>query len=186
MGREVVLITGGARSGKSTFALSLAEKNGGRKYFLATAEPSDDEMRERIRRHRDERGDAWETIEETTDIAKVIREADAEGSVIVVDCITVWLSNIVLNACSSATDEDILIEMEKTGIERRVSELVETLSNLKRSSVYIVTNEVGMGIVPGNRLARLFRDVAGKVNQRLAEVADRVFLMVSGIPVRIK
>jgi adenosylcobinamide kinase/adenosylcobinamide-phosphate guanylyltransferase len=186
MSKEVVLITGGARSGKSTFALSLAGKQYGRKYFLATAEPADDEMTERIRRHREERGDSWTTIEEPIDIARVIREADAEGSVIVVDCITVWLSNIILSVYSTVTDEDVFIDMENNDIERRVSDLVEILSSLKSSSVFIVTNEVGMGIVPENRLARLFRDIAGRVNQRLAEVADSVFLMVSGIPVRIK
>ena len=186
MGRKVVLITGGARSGKSSFALSMADKNGGRRYFLATAEPSDDEMRERIRRHRKERGEAWGTIEETSDIARVIRKLDIEDTVIVIDCITVWLANIILKTCSTATDEDVLNDVENNAIERTVSELVETLSGLKNASVYIVTNEVGMGIVPENRLARFFRDVAGRVNQRLADVSDSVFFIVSGIPVKIK
>jgi len=186
MGRKVVLITGGARSGKSSLALSMADKNGGRRFFLATAEPSDDEMRERIRRHCKDRGEAWETIEETFDIARVIRRLDAQDTIVVVDCITVWLSNIIFKVCSDPTDEDALNEVEKNEIERRVSDLVETLSGLNNASVYIVTNEVGMGIVPGNRLARFFRDVAGRVNQRLADVSGSVFFVVSGIPVKIK
>lgn len=169
--KKLVFITGGARSGKSGFALREASNHPGKKAFLATAEASDEEMRERIERHRRDRGEGWKTYEERLGIAGVLRRIDGEYPVIVIDCLTLWLSNVM----ESGLDSEVEIE-----------NLVSSLSNLRSSTVYVVSNEVGMGIVPVNELARRFRDEAGMLNRKVAALADEVCLMVAGIPVKIK
>jgi adenosylcobinamide kinase/adenosylcobinamide-phosphate guanylyltransferase len=178
---RVVFITGGARSGKSLFAVGEAAKVKGRKAYIATAEALDDEMAERIAAHRKDRSGAWDTIEEPTELSGVIREAARDYDVIVIDCLTLWLSNI-------------LCRNPRTGEEAAAggtAALVQTLLDLKRAGednpcLYVIANEVGMGIVPSNRTARRFRDLAGRLNQLVAEVADEVFLMISGLPVKVK
>ena len=173
--KRVVLVTGGARSGKSRYALDLARRRDGKKVFIATAEPTDEEMRERIRRHRDSRGDAFETVEEPLDPGGAIRSLAADVEVALVDCLTVWLGNL----------------MHRTAGTRRDGGLPQVASFLEAvrdppCDLVIVTNEVGMGIVPHNDMARGFRDIAGGVNQEVAALADRVVLMVSGVPVVVK
>ncbi|HDO34688.1 MAG TPA: bifunctional adenosylcobinamide kinase/adenosylcobinamide-phosphate guanylyltransferase [Nitrospirae bacterium] len=185
--RDITLITGGARSGKSSFALKESGTKGGRKIFVATAVSCDEEMSARIQRHRRERGREWETIEEPFEIAGVIRHRDSEDVVIVVDCVTVWLSNILLKL----SDEDGTEEPDNddyiTGkINERLDDLIEALKSTRHARVFMVSNEVGMGIVPESKLGRLFRDVAGIANQRLAGIAENVYLMVSGLPLKIK
>ena len=185
--RDITLITGGARSGKSSFALKESGTMGGRKIFVATAVSCDEEMSARIQRHRRERGREWETIEEPFEIAGVIRHRDSEDVVIVVDCVTVWLSNILLKL----SDEDGTEEPDNddyiTGkINERLDDLIEALKSTRHARVFMVSNEVGMGIVPESKLGRLFRDVAGIANQRLAGIAENVYLMVSGLPLKIK
>ncbi len=172
MTQETILITGGCRSGKSRQALTLARDFPGRKLYLATAEPLDEEMKERIRRHQSERDDEWTTVEEPVRVAEVLqREGRSEG-VIVVDCLTLWISNLLRN--------DLAPEA--------VLERVRTLAAAGRtaSALIVITNEVGAGIVPENELARKFRDLAGEANQILASRFDRVVHMVSGIPVFLK
>jgi adenosylcobinamide kinase/adenosylcobinamide-phosphate guanylyltransferase len=169
--RRIVFITGGARSGKSSFALSEALKITGKKAFLASAEATDKEMEDRIRRHRKDRGDGWKTFEEPTDLARLMREIDGRYAVIVLDCLTLWLANVMMSGLDA---------------EKETGRLISALRALKRSKVFVVSNEVGMGIVPENELARRFRDMAGQLNQRVAAVADEVFVTVSGIPVKIK
>jgi len=163
----ITLITGGARSGKTRYALmSPGVKEP--KIYIATAELCDDEMRDRAVTHRAERGDRWKTIEEPYDLAQQL--VNLQGSV-VIDCLTVWLSNWVLR------DED------------RVQDQIESFCDALRrtqSDVVAITNEVGSSIVPDNALARRFRDYSGRMNQRVAEVADRVYLMVCGIPLQVK
>ena len=179
MAIKIVFVTGGAKSGKSSFVLGAVSGTAGKKAFIATAEALDDEMKERIGRHKAERGDEWETYEEPLNIAKAVSGLRDKYSVILIDCMTLWLSN----AMHQTKD------MEKT-----VNELIDELHTLKDSShmtaqlsqVYIVSNEVGMGIVPENDMAREFRDLAGNLNQRIAKIADEVYLVVSGIPVKIK
>lgn len=165
-----ILVLGGARSGKSRFALARASAFALPCVFLATAEALDEEMRERIERHRRERGGGWRTVEEPRRIAEVLRRE--EGSAIVVDCLTLWLANRMGDSPSAATGPF-------------VEELVAALRE-RRSAVVAVSNEVGLGIVPENRLARAYRDAVGLMNQGLAELADEVHLLVAGQPLRIK
>ncbi len=173
MGRTI-LITGGCRSGKSRYALEIAEKiQDGRKCFLATCEPGDDEMKQRIKRHQEERGKDWETVETPLKLAENIAASGKKTDVMVVDCLTLWISNLLIKY----DDEDKVLES--------INLLMEALQSTD-SSVIMVTNEVGMGIVPENRLARIFRDIVGFANQRAAQCAEQVVWMVSGIPVMIK
>lgn len=169
--RRITFVIGGAKSGKSSFALEMAGKHPGRKAYVATAQALDDEMHSRIGRHKMERGDGWDTFEEPFGIAKTLMEISQKYDVIVIDCLTLWLSNLLLG------DED----MEK-GIEAFISSLVTHHS----AQVFIVSNEVGQGIVPDNALARQFRDLAGHLNQEVAHIADEVYLVTAGIPLRIK
>ena len=169
--KRIVLITGGARSGKSRYALEEALRVSGRKAFIATAEESDDEMRERIGRHKQDRGEGWETYEEPLKIVDVLGEMGGHYGAIVIDCLTLWLANVM----QSSLDVDAEIER-----------LILSLVKADLPSVFIVSNEVGMGIVPENELARRFRDMAGRLNQRIAGVADEVYVTLSGIPVKIK
>ena len=161
----LVLVGGGARSGKSRWALDRARGCGDRLVYVATAEALDDEMSKRIARHRSERGDEFVTIEEPLDLARAIRSA--EGDAVVVDCLTLWLSNL-MRASEDRTEETIAAAKEKHAL------------------VIFVTNEVGCGIVPENALAREFRDRAGIMNQRFAEAADEVYWMVFGQALRVK
>jgi adenosylcobinamide kinase/adenosylcobinamide-phosphate guanylyltransferase len=168
---RVVLITGGARSGKSRHALTLAA-GARRKGFIATAAPTDEEMRLRIARHRAERGEDFDTVEETTDLAGAVRSLGPDHDIIVVDCLTVWLGNL----------------SHHRGMDDPFPEVKAFLNILREPpcELIIVTNELGMGLVPGGELGRWFRDLAGQVNQAVARIADRVILMVCGVPVTIK
>ena len=157
----LVLVGGGARSGKSRWALERARKRGGRLVYIATAEALDDEMSGRIARHRAERESAFRTIEEPRELARAIRSTD--GDALIVDCLTLWLANGM-----GDVEDTIGAAKEHTG------------------EVIFVTNEVGCGIVPDNALAREFRDLAGLVNQRFAEAADEVYWMVFGQALRVK
>jgi len=169
----VTLITGGARSGKSQHALALARAHEGRRAFLATAEAIDDEMNERIRNHRDERGNDFITIEEPLEPARAVASLSREVKVVVIDCLTVWLGNLLHHRKNKARDYP------------EISRFLETLHD-PPCDMILVSNEVGMGIVPQNDMARHFRDLCGWLNQRVAEQADSVILMVSGIPLSVK
>jgi adenosylcobinamide kinase/adenosylcobinamide-phosphate guanylyltransferase len=169
---EIVFVLGGTRSGKSSFALREASRIEGRKLFVATAQAYDEEMEERIAKHRSERKDDWETLEEPIDLAGAVRVACQTHHVAIVDCLTIWLSNLM------GAEGDI---------EKAQDEFIESLKGAPGSlSLFIVSNEVGMGIVPENAMARQFRDLAGRLNQRVAEVASRVFFVAAGIPMKIK
>ena len=172
--RRVVLVTGGARSGKSRHALDLARRHDGRRAFVATAEPTDDEMRERIRAHREVRGESFVTVEEPLDPGGAIRSLPAGIEVAVVDCLTVWFGNLMHRRPSYNEGEPPEVQSFLEVVRDPPCDLV------------IVTNEVGMGIVPVNEAARRFRDLAGTLNQKIAALADRVVLMVSGVPVVVK
>ncbi|HSW65087.1 MAG TPA: bifunctional adenosylcobinamide kinase/adenosylcobinamide-phosphate guanylyltransferase [Dissulfurispiraceae bacterium] len=170
----ITLIIGGTRSGKSAHALNLASGESGKaKAYVATAQALDEEMTERINRHKDERSEDWITFEEPFGLAALLREVCSHFDQILVDCLTVWLSNKLLNEP----------ELVDGAIEGLVQALMETQ---RKTQYFIVTNEVGMGIVPDNALARTFRDLAGLLNQKVAEVADHVYLVSAGIPIKIK
>lgn len=172
--KSIQFVIGGCRSGKSRQALELAESYGGaRKIFIATCVARDDEMKQRVERHKAERNRSWQAVETPLWLPQAVSEFGLAGNVVLVDCLTLWISNL-------------LLETERIDrIERQADELVEAL-NRAECPVILVSNEVGTGIVPENRLARLFRDAAGLANQRVAHHADRVVWMVAGIPVCIK
>lgn len=169
-----ILITGGARSGKSQHALNTVASYGKRKIYLATAQPLDHEMQERIENHRRMRGKDWITIEEPLRVSRVLKEIGESCDVVILDCLTFWISNLLTN-----------YETDQGGIINEIKKLAQSAREFKGTLV-IVSNEVGMGIVPENRLSRQFRDLTGYANQKIAEIADEIIMMVSGIPLKVK
>ena len=172
MSGRLVVVGGGARSGKSRFALEAAQRRVlGPRVFIATAEALDDEMRERAARHRAERGDAFTTLEEPLDVCSSVESSGAAA--IVVDCLTLWISNLLL---AGRPAPSILAEVERLIGAARAA----------RATTWIVTNEVGMGVVPETPLGRAFRDLAGRANQLVAAAADEVYLGTMGLILRLK
>jgi adenosylcobinamide kinase / adenosylcobinamide-phosphate guanylyltransferase len=176
---KLQLILGGARSGKSRFSLDQRnESSFERRFFLATATTHDEEMKDRVRKHQAQRGSGWETIEEPYHLPDALqRFKDSEKTIIVVDCATLWLSNLLcgVGGKSLSTDE----------IEKKFDDLLDVLSQI-RSHVRIVSNEVGLAVVPDNVLGRQFRDLQGLLNQKLASQASQVFFMVAGLSQKLK
>jgi adenosylcobinamide kinase/adenosylcobinamide-phosphate guanylyltransferase len=168
--RRITLILGGARSGKSRYAESLAVRHKGQSIYVATAEITDEEMRERIRRHRQERGTKWQTIEAPLDLIAVLNEVDRAGSFTLIECLTVWINNLIYY---------------KKDVASEVDRLQARLAKAKGHVVF-VANEVGLGIVPDNALARRFRDEAGRANQAIAQAADEVVFIAAGVPMVLK
>ena len=169
----MILITGGCRSGKSRFASDFANQHFSKKLYLATCEALDEEMAQRIEHHKKMRGPEWQTLEEPIKIVEGIRQYEDGVEVILLDCITLWLSNLLTKG---NTDLKIMDE-----INRFVEMIKQT-----PASLVIVSNEVGMGIVPVDPLGRRFRDLSGMANQRIGQVAETVIFMVSGIPIFLK
>ncbi len=167
---KITLVLGGARSGKSTYAEQLAVASGKPKLYLATAEAFDVEMRERIDLHQKRRGNGWTTLEIPTALEQALLAPDYCNHVILVDCLTLWLSNLLCN---------------ELDVEAHITQLLETLKE-SQAQVILVSNEVGQGIVPDNALARKFRDYSGITHQKVAAMADCVVWMVAGIPSIIK
>ncbi len=185
--RKLVLILGGARSGKSTFAERLARQSGKPVAFIATATPQDEEMRLRIQRHRAARPAGWLTIEEPLDIASAITDAAARADVLLLDCMTLWLDNWLSQQGVTGQEEFFADTRYSDGVLLAIDALLRTFAALpERKSLIIVSNEVGAGIVPAYALGRLYRDLLGLVNQRLAQAATHVYLMVAGLGVDIK
>ena len=168
-GQSLTLLLGGARSGKSTYAEKLATALPAPWTYIATAQAYDDEMAERIALHRSRRGDGWQTVDAPLDLAEALR-AVPEGRPVLVDCLTLWLSNHMLAGHDA---EAVSAELEKA-------------LSVPRGPWFVVSNEVGLGIVPDNPLGRRFRDAQGRLNQRVAAIADRVLFMVAGLPMQVK
>ena len=164
-----LLITGGARSGKSGFAEQRVKAFGAPLVYIATAEAFDSEMKDRIALHKARRGPDWKTVHAPLNLPQALREADGKGPCLV-DCLTIWLNNLMFAEQGTATAAD---------------QLVAAIA-ARSDPVVLVTNEVGSGIVPENAMARRFRDEAGRMNQIIAAAVDEVYFSVSGIPVRIK
>lgn len=177
MANRVIFVLGGARSGKSHFAQELAKELGARVLFIATGEPLDEEMKVRIEEHKKSRPDTWQTLEIPTNIGiRMMKEAE-DADVIIIDCLS-------LLVCNCTGDElDHQKAEEKIKVELNV--LVSCINRLD-SSFIIVSNEVGMSLVPDNKLGRLYRDLLGKANQHIAKHSDEVYFLVAGIPLKIK
>lgn len=167
-----MLVLGGARSGKSRYALDLANRRWQRPVYLATAEVQDQEMARRVQAHRKARGARWKCIEEPLDIATVLTAGAPKADGILVDCLTLWLSNVLLKEGPAA-------------IEKRQQALLKAVRNVRRNLI-LVSNEVGMGIVPDNKLGREFRDQAGWLNQALAQEVNTVVFVAAGLPMVLK
>lgn len=175
----IILVTGGSRSGKSQYASQLAESLSGSRAFVATCPVIDQEMRARVDRHIQERAQAnWYTIEELTELTEALRRAQA-FSIVVLDCLTLWVNNLMYYSEKSAS------QISEEDITRKCLELLK-VSNEHKGTIIFVTNEVGMGIVPENPAARLFRDLVGRCNQTMAEGANEVTLLACGLPIQLK
>jgi adenosylcobinamide kinase/adenosylcobinamide-phosphate guanylyltransferase len=172
--KEIIFVIGGCRSGKSTYALQTAEKVAGeRKVYIATCVPQDDEMKKRVAKHQTERSKSWATVEEPLELSEAIIQNSRRADVILIDCLTLWVSNLLME-----TDNE-------KKIEDTISDLIEALEKVT-CPVVLVSNEVGTGIVPENKLARQYRDIIGLANQAVAKTAGKVIWMVAGIPVTVK
>ncbi len=180
---KCILVTGGARSGKSQYVFDQALKTGKAVLFVATAEAGDEEMRTRIEEHKKNRPTGWKTLEARTNVGKSIEQNIGDAQTVIIDCITLLTNNILMNNSSkSDTFDEAKIEAAL------MSEIDGILACIRRfnTEFLIVTNEVGMGIVPEYPMGRLYRDLLGKANQKLAKEAVEVYLFVAGLPVRIK
>lgn len=175
--KKITFILGGARSGKSSFALEEALKlEGGKskkktkKAFIATLDPLDEEMAARVEAHRRERGDGWDVFEEPVDVARLFADKLRDYDIILMDCLTLWLSNLMLRHMD---------------VEEGTAGLIKAIRD-SEARIFMVSNEVGMGIVPDSPLGRAFRDEAGRLNRKIAGVAGMVYLVTAGIPIKIK
>jgi adenosylcobinamide kinase/adenosylcobinamide-phosphate guanylyltransferase len=166
-----MLVLGGARSGKTGFAERLTLRAGSRPAYLATAQALDGEMRERVRSHQVQRGARFVTIEEPLDLSRALKAAAEDHDAILVDCLTLWITNMII---------------AERNVAAAVDELIATLADITTAQVVLVSNEVGLGIVPDNAMARLFRDLAGAAHQRLAEVCETAVFVVAGLPLVLK
>ncbi|MFH1202262.1 MAG: bifunctional adenosylcobinamide kinase/adenosylcobinamide-phosphate guanylyltransferase [Candidatus Omnitrophota bacterium] len=170
---KIIFILGGARSGKSQFAIKLAKRKPQRVAFIATCSAQDKEMKKRICLHKKSRPSDWQTFEELHDLAPLLKKIGRKFDIIIIDCLTLWISNLLIKGINGNV------------IENKAKENFAALRTIKGKSI-IVSNEVGLGIVPVNKLARDFRDIAGRVNQIAVGESNEVFLLVSGIPLKIK
>jgi adenosylcobinamide kinase / adenosylcobinamide-phosphate guanylyltransferase len=167
---KIVLVIGGARSGKSAFAEGLAAKSGLSKVYVATGQAFDREMSDRIDLHKARRGPDWENVEDPFDLARVLKNAAGEGRAVLVDCLTLWVTNLML---------------EQRDVDAEADALLELLPALA-GQVIFVSSEVGLGIVPDNYMARAFRDHAGRLHQNIAAIADEVYFVAAGLPLKMK
>lgn len=179
MAGGLILILGGARSGKSDLAERLAHESGRPVVYLATATPGDDEMRQRIETHRANRPETWRTVEESLDVSVALSQIHT-GDLALLECVTLWVSNLLLDGPTN--------ESPAEAVGRIVAHAERLLSILRDREIWMVavSNEVGMGVVPGSEMGRTYRDALGRVNQLLAGQAGTVYLMVAGLPLALK
>ena len=167
---KIVLVIGGARSGKSAFAEDMAAKSGLAKVYIATGQAFDREMSDRIDIHKARRGPDWENVEDPFDLAGVLKHAAGEGKAVLVDCLTLWITNLML---------------EQRDVDAEADALLDLLPSLE-GQVIFVSSEVGLGIVPENYMARAFRDHSGKLHQQIGAIADEVYFVAAGLPLKMK
>ena len=171
---QIIFITGGTRSGKSDYAQSRAEVYPGELLYIATAEARDSEMEARVAQHKQERGERWRTLEEPLALAERTPQAAEGCAALLLDCLTLWLSNLL----EKHTDDDV-------AIMAAAEHLIKSLQGLS-ADVFVVSNELGSGVVPENALTRRFRDLHGLLNQKFAQAADEAWLVVAGLPMKLK
>ncbi|WP_053956627.1 bifunctional adenosylcobinamide kinase/adenosylcobinamide-phosphate guanylyltransferase [Inediibacterium massiliense] len=186
MAGKITLVTGGARSGKSSYAEHLAKTSQGFVAYLATAIAFDEGMKDRIKKHQASRPSEWTTYEGYKDVYKIIKEIGLKHQTILLDCVTIMTTNLMFE-CEEDWEN---ISHEKIDeIETYIQDqMIKLIEEIRKNNIWciMVTNEVGMGIVPENRMSRIFRDIAGRMNQMIAKKADEVYFTVSGIPMKIK
>jgi adenosylcobinamide kinase/adenosylcobinamide-phosphate guanylyltransferase len=168
----LAFVIGGIKSGKTKFALKKAEElNCGKLYYIATARAVDEEMKERIEKHKIERGEKWITIEEPIEVDRVLK-AIPKGSVIIIDCLTTWLTNLLI---------------ENYDVEEKTNKFIDILLKTKTDlDLFLISNEVGLGIIPDNPLGRKFIDVSGNLHQKVAHIADEVYFIICGCEIKVK
>ncbi|WP_291635565.1 bifunctional adenosylcobinamide kinase/adenosylcobinamide-phosphate guanylyltransferase [Clostridium sp.] len=185
--KKIILITGGARSGKSTYAEKLAKEAKGGVLYIATSIPFDDEMKDRVKKHKERRPATWYTFEGYKNLEQVFDNVQMQFDTILLDCITIMVTNLMFDQVGDnfddLNDQDI-DKMEKGILQEIDNFLCEAEKNLK--TIILVTNEIGSGIVPEYKMARVFRDIAGRANQYIASRAMEVHMVVCGIPIKIK
>lgn len=183
---KIILVTGGARSGKSSFAEQLCIDRNNSTAYIATSIPFDDEMKDRVQKHKDSRPENWETYEIYKDIYSIIKEISNKHETVIMDCITLLVNNLMFTYdldLDNASPYDIN-KMEDY-IKKQIIMLFEEVKNTELYFVN-VTNELGMGVVPANKLSRVYTDIVGRINQYIASISDEVYFVVSGIPMKIK
>ncbi|WP_270943300.1 bifunctional adenosylcobinamide kinase/adenosylcobinamide-phosphate guanylyltransferase [Romboutsia lituseburensis] len=183
---KIILVTGGARSGKSNFAEKLCIDQNNSTAYIATSIPFDDEMKDRVKKHKESRPQDWKTYEIYKDIYSIIKEISNNHETVILDCVTLLVNNLMFTYdmdIDKANQEEIN-ELEKY-IKDQVKKLIE---EIKKTNLYfvVVTNELGMAVVPANKLSRVYTDIVGRINQQIASQSDEVYFVVSGIPMKIK
>ena len=184
MKSQIILCSGGARSGKSEFAERLALATEGRKAYVATGQAFDDEMIDRIKKHQERRGEIWNNFEVPLHLAKEWQNISQTADVILIDCLTMFTTNHMM-AHGSIQGQQDANQLEAT-VLTEVETLLASIKPCEGKTVIFVTNEIGLGIVPDNKLARYFRDIAGRVNRTVATAADKLFLTISGVTIELK
>lgn len=184
MKSQIILCSGGARSGKSEFAERLALATEGRKAYVATGQAFDEEMIDRIKKHQERRGEIWNNFEVPLHLAKEWQNISQTADVILIDCLTMFTTNHMMAHASIQGQQDAN-QLEAT-VLTELETLLASIKSCEGKTVIFVTNEIGLGIVPDNKLARYFRDIAGRVNRTVAMAADKLFLTISGVTIELK
>ncbi|MGL5506982.1 MAG: bifunctional adenosylcobinamide kinase/adenosylcobinamide-phosphate guanylyltransferase [Paraclostridium sp.] len=183
---KLILVTGGSRSGKSSFAESLCIKQNNSTAYIATSIPFDEEMKDRVRKHKESRPNEWKTYEIYKDIYSIIEAISNEHKTIILDCVTLLINNLMFDY---GLDFDNTTSEQTNEMEIYIKQQIEKLINeIRKTELYvvIVTNELGMSLVPDNKLCRVYSDIVGRINQYIATKSDEVYFVVSGIPMKIK
>ncbi|OPJ55790.1 bifunctional adenosylcobinamide kinase/adenosylcobinamide-phosphate guanylyltransferase [Alkalithermobacter paradoxus] len=183
---RIIMITGGARSGKSSFAEKLCKEQNSKVAYIATSVPFDEGMKDRIEKHRKMRPNSWTTYEVYKDIYKYISDISTSHEVVLLDCITLLINNLMfdfdIDWDNCKADE---VDSIEEYIQNQITLLIDEIRKTNLQFVF-VSNEIGMGVVPANRLSRIYTDIAGRINQRISSLSDEVYFVVSGIPIKIK
>ena len=184
MKSQIILCSGGARSGKSEFAERLALATAGRKAYVATGQAFDEEMIDRIKKHQERRGEIWNNFEVPLHLAKEWKNISQSADVILIDCLTMFTTNHMMAHGSIQGQQDA--NQLEASVLTELESLLASIKSCEDKTVIFVTNEIGLGIVPDNKLARYFRDIAGRVNRTVAAAADKLYLTISGVTIELK